>query len=74
MNGWFTNVTADHVLRVVIGLTLATWIVGKVSDAPSTTGDYFYPSGLVMSLVVIDHLHGIRRALEAHRDAQRGGD
>jgi hypothetical protein len=58
------NVTAERLLIIMLVFGAADWMGSKLTGSTPSDSHFFLLAGLLTALAVVDHLHGIRRALE----------
>ena len=58
------NLSPRQVLYRVIGFMAATWTGGLLTGRQTTDGELIGIAAIIVSYAALDHLHGIRRAVE----------
>jgi hypothetical protein len=67
MKELWRNASAERLLVIMIAFMAVAWLGGKLAGTEATNGEYLALAGLLIALALVDHLHGIRQALEGQK-------
>ena len=71
MNQYIENASPQKVLYVAVAFMAVTWIGGKLSGTPASDTELIGLASIVVVYAILDHLYGIRRAIEQqNREAE----